>query len=126
MSRKSRHKLRSDSNDYHKGYADGMKAAFEESELDAYYAGVGYGKKAAGTKHLGFTSDKERIQFEAGIKRSDNHFRAYRSEPPSFWERLFCGDSKKERATGSYKKARVKRTRKRLTRKRNKRGRKRR
>ena len=121
MSRKVRHKFSSDSNEYHKGYADGMKAAFEESELDAYYAGVGYGKKAAGTKHLGFTSDREREQFEAGIKRSDSHFKAYRSEPPTFWERLFCRSSKKERATGSYKKSRVKRTSKRLTKKRNRR-----
>ena len=42
--RRIRHNLTSDSSDYHKGYSDGMKAAFEESELDAYYAGVGYGK----------------------------------------------------------------------------------
>ena len=31
-------------NDYQKGYRDGMQDAFDKSELDAYYAGVGYGK----------------------------------------------------------------------------------
>ena len=85
MARKVRNKIQSDSTDYHKGYADGMKAAFEESELDAYYAGVGYGKKASGDKHLGFTSDYERQQFEAGIANKSKHFRAYRSEPPTFF-----------------------------------------
>ena len=89
MSRKNRHKLRSDTSDYHKGYADGMKAAFEESELDAYYTGVGYGKKQAGDKHIGFNSDLERQQFEAGMFNKDKHFRAYQSEPLTIWDRLF-------------------------------------
>ena len=89
MSRKSRHELRSDTSDYHKGYADGMKAAFEESELDAYYTGVGYGKKQAGDKHIGFNNAEERRQFEKGIQRKDEHFNAYRTNAPTWWEKLF-------------------------------------
>ena len=83
--------MRSDSSDYHQGYLDGRKSAFEDSELDAYYAGVGYGKKNANTKHMGFTNDEERRQFEMGISNSHKHFRAYRAEPLTFWERLFGG-----------------------------------
>lgn len=89
MKKKARHKLKSDSSDYHKGYSDGMKAAFEESELDAYYTGVGYGKKQAGDKHIFFNNDEERRQFERGIQRKDEHFRAYRTNPPIWWEKLF-------------------------------------
>lgn len=88
MSRKVRHILESDSTDYHKGYADGMKAAFEESELDAYYAGVGYGKKSAGDKHIGFNSAEERYQFEKGIKNRGKHFNSVRVEPKSLLEKI--------------------------------------
>ena len=88
MPRKARHLMRDNTPDYQMGYADGMKAAFEESELDAYYAGVGYGKKAAGDKHIGFNNDEERQQFEAGIQNRGKHFRSYRAEP-TFFERLF-------------------------------------
>ena len=57
---KNRYVMREDTSDYQKGYADGMKAAYDDSELDAYYAGVGYGKKASGDKHIGFNNDEER------------------------------------------------------------------
>lgn len=87
--RRTRHNLRSDSSDYHKGYSDGMKSAFEESELDAYYAGVGYGKFQAGDKHIGFNNAEERRQFEKGIQKKDNHFNSYRLRKLSFWERIF-------------------------------------
>ena len=87
--KKSRHFIRSNTPEYTKGYADGMKAAFEESELDAYYAGVGYGKKNAKDKHIGFTNDEERRQFEAGIQNNHKHFRAYRAEPKTFLEKVF-------------------------------------
>ena len=72
-----------------------MQDTFEKSELDAYYAGVGYGKMKAKDKHLGFNSNEERQVFEHGIENKDKHFksiRAYRS----FWERLF-GIGRKER-----------------------------
>ena len=78
MSRSNRYNLRSDADDYRRGYADGMKAAFEETELDAYYAGVGYGKKNAKDSHIGFNNAEERRQFEKGIKNKDNHFNSYR------------------------------------------------
>lgn len=89
MSRSNRYNLRSDADDYRRGYADGMKAAFEETELDAYYAGVGYGKKNAKDSHIGFNNAEERRQFEKGIKNKDNHFNSYRAEKPGFFERLF-------------------------------------
>lgn len=98
--REVRNKLRSDSPEYMQGYSDGMKQAFEESELDAYYAGVGYGKKNAGDKHIGFNNDEERRQFEKGISNKDKHFRAYQAEPISFWERIF-GWGSSERAVHS-------------------------
>ena len=88
--------MRSDTSEYHQGYLDGRRAAFDDAELDAYYAGVGYGKKNASTKHMGFTNDEERRQFEMGISNSHKHFRAYRAEPLSFWERLL--GKKKSRA----------------------------
>lgn len=84
-----RNKMSRDTSDYTKGYQDGMNAAFEGSALDAYYAGVGYGKKVAKDRNVGFNSDEEREQFERGIKNKDKHFKGYRAEKPSFLERLF-------------------------------------
>jgi len=108
-----RYDAREEDSSYHKGFLDGMKSSFEERELDAYYAGVGYGKKLAGEKHLGFNSDEERQQFEAGIRNKGKHFRAYRAEPPTFWERLFGGKSvKQENAVGEYRNKRSENTRK--------------
>ena len=109
MSKKrARHFIKSDTTEYHKGYADGMKAAFEESELDAFYAGVGYGKKNAKDKHIGFRNDEERRQFEAGMRSSDKHFRAYRAEPKGFFERLLTGKDTPERSIQYNAKSRSK------------------
>lgn len=80
---------RDNSSDYQKGYYDGQHDAFAASELDAYYAGVGFGKREHGDMHLGFTNANERRQFEKGISEKDHHFNAYRVKPLSFWERLF-------------------------------------
>lgn len=77
MSRKKKYNRSYNGNDYQKGYLDGMQDAFEESELDAYYAGVGYGKMKAKDKHIGFNSAKEREQFEKGLANKDNHFKSY-------------------------------------------------
>ena len=111
--------MSSDSPEYQKGFADGMKASFESTELDAYYAGVGYGKKASGDKHIGFNSDYERQQFEAGMKNKNKHFRSYRAEKPGFFERLFGGkDLHYEAAVGEYRNERVNNTRKSLSKKR--------
>ena len=96
MADKKRMPMRSDTPEYHQGYLDGRRSAFDDAELDAYYAGVGYGKKNTNTKHMGFTSDEERRQFEMGISNSYKHFRAYRAEPLTLWERLF--GKKKSRA----------------------------
>lgn len=80
---------RDNSSDYQKGYYDGQHDAFAASELDAYYAGVGYAKHEHGDKHLGFTNANERRQFEKGMENKDHHFGAYRVKPLSFWERIF-------------------------------------
>ena len=83
-------------NDYQKGYRDGMQDAFDKSELDAYYARVGYGKMKAKDKHIGFNSDEERREFEKGIANKDKHFKSYRARK-SFAERLFGIDRKASR-----------------------------
>ncbi len=119
--KKTRYVMKSETSEYHKGYADGIKAAFDESELDAYYTGVGYGKKASGDKHIGFNNDDERRSFEAGVKNNSKHFRAYRAEPPTFFERIFFGIKvKKENSTGSYQNKKNKYTKKRLNKNRRK------
>lgn len=83
-------------NDYQKGYRDGMQDAFDKSELDAYYAGVGYGKMKSKDKHIGFNSDEERREFEKGIADKDEHFKSYRAHK-TLWERflLFLGIGRK-------------------------------
>ena len=48
-----------------------------DTELDAYFAGVGYGKRIAGDKHLGFNSAEECENFEQGIRNKDKHFKSY-------------------------------------------------
>ena len=77
------------SDDYERGYYAGLNENFERTNLDAYFAGVGYGKKNAKDKYLGFNSADEREQFEHGIRQKDKHFNAHRAEPLSWWERLF-------------------------------------
>ena len=83
-------------NDYQQGYRDGMQDAFDKSELDAYYAGVGYGKMKSKDKHIGFNSDEERREFEKGIADKDEHFKSYRAHK-TLWERflLFLGIGRK-------------------------------
>lgn len=88
MSKKRYQNMRDDGSDYTRGYQDGMNAAFDNSELDAYYAGVGFGKYAAGDKHLGFNSAEEKAEFEKGITNKDNHFKSYRAQPLTLWERV--------------------------------------
>ena len=113
MARNIRYSIRENNSDYNKGFIDGTKASFEQSALDAYYTGVGYGKKSVGDKHIGFNSDDERLQFEAGVRNNKKHFRAYRTEKPSLFERIFCANSlEKEHALGQYKKQRVERVKK--------------
>ena len=81
--------VKKDGNEYEQGYLAGLQAAFEDAELDAFYAGVGYAKHASGDKHIGFNSDREREQFENGMRNKDNHFRSYTTREPTFLERLF-------------------------------------
>ena len=92
-------------NDYQKGYRDGMQDAFDKSELDAYYAGVGYGKMKAKDKHIGFNSDEERREFEKGVANKDNHFKSYRARQ-SFWEKIF-GVGRKESKVTTIKKNKI-------------------
>ena len=91
---------------YQKGYRDGMQDAFDKSELDAYYAGVGYGKMKAKDKHIGFNSDEERREFEKGIANKDQHFKSYRVRR-SFWEKLF-GIGRKEKSASAPSKSKPK------------------
>lgn len=88
-------------NDYQKGYRDGMQDAFDKSELDAYYAGVGYGKMKSKDKHIGFNSDEERREFEKGIANKDEHFKSYQTRR-SFWQCLF-GVGNKDRISAPRK-----------------------
>ena len=75
-------------NDYQKGYLAGMQDAFDKSELDAYYAGVGYGKMQSKDKHIGFNSAQEREQFEKGLANKDKHFKSYKLRK-GFFEKFF-------------------------------------
>ena len=103
MADKQRMPMRSDTPEYHQGYLDGRRSAFDDAELDAYYAGVGYGKKLHKTEHMGFRNEKERQEFESGIADSKKYFHSYRAEPPRLFERLFLRRSlKKEIPTGAY------------------------
>ena len=121
MSKRRTDILRSNSSEYSMGYADGMNASYENSALDAYYAGVGYGKKASGDTHIGFNSDEERQQFEAGMQNKGKHFRAYRAEKPSLFERIFGGKKhRRESSVGAYKRHRVQKTVNRVKKKRSK------
>ena len=88
MSRKKNFNRSYHGNDYQKGYLDGMQDAFEKSELDAYYAGVGYGKMQTKDKHIGFNSSEEREQFEKGLANKDKHFKSYKLRK-GFFEKLF-------------------------------------
>ena len=74
--------------DYSVGYRDGIEEQRDSKSMAAYYTGVGYGKREAGEKHLGFTSQAERESFDNGVRSKDKHFRAHRYKKPSLFERL--------------------------------------
>ena len=119
--KKHRAQLSSNDSEYQKGYRAGLQAAFDESELDAYYAGVGAGKVMNGDKHIGFNSESERSHYEKGMRESDKHFKSYRAKPLTFWEKLF-GKKPDKRSTIRYKsKKSVNRTKRRLKKRRNQR-----
>lgn len=109
---KRRSKSVSNVTEYEKGYSDGMKAAFEDSELDAYYTGVGYGKRQSKDKHIGFNSSEERRQFEKGVQNKDAHFKSYEVKEPSFFEKLFGKSSGSLRIVDNSTKKRPKRAKK--------------
>lgn len=89
--------------DYEAGYQDGVVAAYERNELAAYYAGVGYGKNAAGDKHIGFNSSSERDSFEKGISNRNKHFGAYKVRKKlNIFQRLFT--SKKDKKINTHTK----------------------
>ena len=90
--------------DYENGYRDGIKEALENSEIHAYYAGVGYGKHRDGNTNLGFNTEDERQSFHAGINNKDKHFNSYRYERPGFFERLFSRFSESSRIKRKEKK----------------------
>ena len=115
MSRKTRfNNIRENDSEYNKGYLDGMQASFDSSELDAYYAGVGYGKAIAKNKHLGFNSEEERLEFEKGMRNKNNHFHVYRAKKPGFFERIFFpGALEKEKRKTRIKERRDQRAKKR-------------
>lgn len=94
--------MNSDS-DYLKGYYDGMRDTFDNSEFDAYYAGVGYAKRNKGVKSIGFSSSQERESFERGMNSEAKHFTASRYEPLTFIERLLGKRERVERVKRSKK-----------------------
>ena len=120
MRRKRSSKSFSKVTEYEKGYSDGMKAAFEDSELDAYYTGVGYGKRQSKDKHIGFNSSEERRQFEKGVRNKDAHFKSYEVKEPSFFEKLFGKSSESHLISQSGAKKRRKKTNKTMKSKRTK------
>ena len=73
---------------YNEGFRDGIKASLEDSGLHAYYAGVGYGKKAASDKHIGFQNAEHLEEFEKGVRQKDRHFITVQKEQ-GFFESLF-------------------------------------
>ncbi len=111
---KHRAQVTSHDSDYQKGYLAGLQAAFDESELDAYYTGVGAGKVMNGDKHIGFNSDSERSHFEKGIRDSNKHFKSYRAKPLTWWEKLFGKKANKRNFIRYKSKKSVNRTQRRL------------
>ena len=77
------------SDDYERGYHAGYNAKIEKIDENAYFVGVGYGKKNARDAYIGFNSADEREQFEKGVRENHKHFNAKRVEPLTWWERLF-------------------------------------
>ena len=110
--------------DYREGYLDGVSDTCDHAELSAYYTGVGYGKKLAGDKNIGFNSRKELEQFEHGIRKKDNHFNSYRAEPLTFWERVAAFFSGEKRTSKNTVKTPNYRWRKKMQRKKARQGRK--
>ena len=80
-----KHNNASDTPEYQKGYIDGMTDTITDTNVHAFFAGVGYGKSEANVTHLGFNSAEERECFERGMAKKDEHFNAYRSERRLDW-----------------------------------------
>ena len=81
-------------------FYEGVEHGRNDPEVHAYYAGVGYGKKSGGSRHVGFKSQSERAAFDRGFDARDRHFIAVEKEEPSWIEKLF-GLSKKKKASNA-------------------------
>ena len=88
--------------DYKQGYLDGMNDKIIETGAHAYFAGVGYGKKEAGEKHLGFADHEHLESFNRGVRDKDKHFISVKKEM-GFFEKLF--DFKGRRSARNRKRA---------------------
>ncbi len=95
--------MKGQNNDYRRGYQDGINDSLVDSRALAYYAGVGYGKKEAGEKHLGFQDPEHLESFNRGVRNKDKHFISVKKEQ-GFFERLF--DFKGRRAERNRKRNR--------------------
>ena len=82
--------------DYKQGYLDGMNDKIIETGAHAYFAGVGYGKKEAGEKHLGFADHEHLESFNRGVRDKDKHFISVKKEM-GFFEKLFDFKGRKQR-----------------------------
>ena len=82
-------------------FYEGVEHGRNDPDVHAYYAGVGYGKKSGGSRHVGFKSQSERAAFDRGFDARDRHFIAVEKEEPSWIEKLFGLSKKKKKASNA-------------------------
>lgn len=100
------------SGDYQKGYIDGVSDTLSDTNVHAFFTGVGYGKGQANVTHLGFNSAEERESFERGISKKDEHFNAYKGNRISLIERIFGTRPTRVKPVQRYRRVRPKRRQK--------------
>ena len=115
MATENKFKYKSD--EYNDGYEDGKA----DVDNQAFFMGVGYGKKLHGVKHIGFNTKKHKDSFVQGTKAHDKHFLSFSTKDkglrrPSLLERLkrlFKGKKKPKRVTVEFKPKKSQRKKKR-------------
>ena len=102
-------------------YNDGFEDGKADVDTQAYFMGVGYGKRQNDVKHIGFKTKEHKDSFVQGAKAHDRHFLSYSTEepvarPPSLLERLkrlLLGKKKPKRVTVELKPKKSQRKKKR-------------
>ena len=90
MARK-KHNYHGSSEAEERAFYSGVNSGQADSDVHAFFVGVGYGKGARGDRHVGFREPSQKSSFDRGVENCNKHFSVVEVDKP-WWKRLFSGE----------------------------------